>query len=298
MNSSNVCSIHRRGRERERVRWLQHGRYWLFLCSVRLVDVSVSVSPRAALERTSTHLAWSSASWALTRKVCWVWLSLSMCLTSDFSPADDGTTLTSNPGRGTTRAPLDSCPLLCKYSTSGSALVTATHILIQLFPFSCTWRCPHSRQFSPVRDVCLSGAAFLFCSVTPRFSRLRLASKHSGHTRLVLLSKVFEHFAQMAAPQDLQWCLRLVKLKLSLQPLHVCFSFSFFLEVFWKKKTKEKNTQHRSHVSRSSVSSVSAKLNQKECLWLASPFVCLAACLPFLLCVNTDRHPQWHTILL
>lgn len=47
--------------------------------------------------------------------------------------------------------------------------------------------------------VCVtSGGAFLFCSPTPRFSRLRLASKHSGHTRLVLLSKVFEHFAQMA----------------------------------------------------------------------------------------------------
>lgn len=47
--------------------------------------------------------------------------------------------------------------------------------------------------------VCVtSGAAFLFCSPTPRFSRLRLASKHSGHNRLVLLSKVFEHFAQMA----------------------------------------------------------------------------------------------------
>lgn len=45
-------------------------------------------------------------------------------------------------------------------------------------------------------NVCLtSGTAFLLCSI---FSRLRLASKHSGHTRLVLLSKVFEHFAQMA----------------------------------------------------------------------------------------------------
>lgn len=43
-----------------------------------------------------------------------------------------------------------------------------------------------------------SAGAFLFCSPTPRFSRLRLASKHSGHTRLVLLSNVFEHFAQMA----------------------------------------------------------------------------------------------------
>lgn len=47
--------------------------------------------------------------------------------------------------------------------------------------------------------VCLTSVtAFFFCSLTPRFSRLRLASKHSGHTRLVLLSKVFEHFAQMA----------------------------------------------------------------------------------------------------
>lgn len=47
--------------------------------------------------------------------------------------------------------------------------------------------------------LCLtSGTVFLFCSLTPRVSMLRLASKHSGHTRLVLLSKVFEHFAQMA----------------------------------------------------------------------------------------------------
>lgn len=38
----------------------------------------------------------------------------------------------------------------------------------------------------------------------------------------------------LTAPQDLQWCLRLVKWKLSLQPLHVCFSFSFFRELFWK----------------------------------------------------------------
>lgn len=47
------------------------------------------------------------------------------------------------------------CPLFCKYSTSGSALVTAAHILAQLFPFSWTWSWPQSRQFSPVRDVCL-----------------------------------------------------------------------------------------------------------------------------------------------
>lgn len=95
-------------REGERVLWLQRGHYWLFLCSVRLVDASVGVSPRAALERMSTHLAWSSASWALRSKVCWVWLSRSVCLTSDFSPAGGGITLTSNPGRGTARAPLES----------------------------------------------------------------------------------------------------------------------------------------------------------------------------------------------
>ncbi len=62
VNSSNVCSVHRRGREgggreEERVLWLNRGHYWLFLCSVRLVDASVGVSPRAALERMSTHLA-------------------------------------------------------------------------------------------------------------------------------------------------------------------------------------------------------------------------------------------------
>lgn len=51
--------------------------------------------------------------------------------------------------------PTPTCPLLCKYSTSGSALVTATHIFIQLFPFSCTWRWPHNRQFSAVRETCL-----------------------------------------------------------------------------------------------------------------------------------------------
>lgn len=62
----------------------------------------------------------------------------------------------------------------------------------------------------------------------------------------------------LTAPQDLQWCLRFVKLKLSLQPLHVCFSFSFFLELFWKTWRK---TKHRSHVSRSSVYWVSAQPN-------------------------------------
>ena len=52
----------------------------------------------------------------------------------------------------------------------------------------------------------------------------------------------------LTAPQDLQWCLRLVKLKLSLQPLHVCFSLSFFLELFCRRKIKQ---QHRSHVKHS-----------------------------------------------
>lgn len=96
------------GRRRERVLWLQHGHYWLFLCSVRLVDASAGASLRAALERTSNHLAWSSASWALKSKVCWAWLSRSACLTSDFSPAGGGAALTSKPGRGITRAPLES----------------------------------------------------------------------------------------------------------------------------------------------------------------------------------------------
>lgn len=45
------------------------------------------------------------------------------------------------------------------------------------------------------------------------------------------------------APQDLQWCLRLVKLKLSLQPLHVCFSLSFFLELFWSWKKKDQKLE-------------------------------------------------------
>lgn len=46
--------------------------------------------------------------------------------------------------------------------------------------------------------------------------------------------------------------------------------------------------KHRIHVSRSSVCSVSTRL--KECLTarLASFFVCLAACLPFLLSINKD----------
>lgn len=109
VNSSNVCSIHRRLGRGERVLWLQCGHYWLFLCSVKLVEASVGVSPRAALERTSTHLAWSSASWALKSKVCWVWLSRKTFLTSGLSAAPDGTTLTSNPGRGTARDPLESC---------------------------------------------------------------------------------------------------------------------------------------------------------------------------------------------
>lgn len=50
----------------------------------------------------------------------------------------------------------------------------------------------------------------------------------------------------LTAPQDLQWCLRLVKLKLSLQPLHVCFSLSFFLELFWKER---RTHTHRGHMS-------------------------------------------------
>jgi len=166
--------------------------------------------------------------------------------------------------------------------------------------------------------VCLtSGAAFLFCSLTPRVSRLTLASKHSGHTRLVLLSKVFEHFAQMAwrerererereiyfstlsllhpapnkgpgpssaspsaltAPQDLQWCLRFVKLKLSLQPLHVCFSFSFFLELFWKTCKKKKERRRRKSV----------KLLQSVQFLHHGRNARVVLCLPFLLSISHD----------
>lgn len=189
--------------------------------------------------------------------------------------------------------------------------------------------------------VCVtSGAAFLFCSLTPRFSRLRLASKHSGHTRLVLLSKVFEHFAQMAcrrtelltvncpkeiyhlfppwllsaslhfyilsnaakispvpsvltAPQDLQWCLRLVKLKLSLQPLHVCFSLSFFLELFWKNNNKN-NNKHKSCVKVFSLFRFSTTeqngMSDDSPRFIHSFF--------FFLSINTDkdRHPPTHTL--
>lgn len=107
VNSSNVCSLHRRVR-RGQSHGSKPGHYWLFLCSVWLAGTSEGVSPRDALERKSNHLAWCSASWALRRKVCWVWLSRSPCLPSGFSPDDGGITLTSNPGRGTTRAPLES----------------------------------------------------------------------------------------------------------------------------------------------------------------------------------------------
>lgn len=50
---------------------------------------------------------------------------------------------------------------------------------------------------------CTSGAAFLLWSVW--FSTVRLASKHSGQTLLVLLSEVFEHFAQMACGLTQKW---------------------------------------------------------------------------------------------
>lgn len=68
---------------------------------------------------------------------------------------------------------------------------TIMHMLLNVSQFVCV--------FCLSSSACLtSGAAFLFCSLMQRVSRLRLASKHSGHTLLVLLSKVFEHFAQMA----------------------------------------------------------------------------------------------------
>lgn len=205
--------------------------------------------------------------------------------------------------------------------------------------------------------VCLtSGPAFLLCSLTPRFSRLRLASKHSGHTRLVLLSRVFEHFAQMAcrrtqrdretalkrplccsqlivrkicstssptspapshhhcymhpncalmsalpsvltAPQDLQWCLRLVKLKLSLQPLHVCFSFSFFLELFCRTHREKKQS-----CVTSLVWSVAAQMNQRNvCGLLLLQLVYLMPVFHFTFLITqtrTERHPRGYTFLL
>lgn len=107
MNSSNVCSLHRR-EGRGQSRGSKPGRYWLFLCSVWLAGVSEGVSPREALDSKSNHLDWCSPSWALRSKVCWVWLRRSPCLPSGFSPDDGGITLTSNPGRGTARAPLES----------------------------------------------------------------------------------------------------------------------------------------------------------------------------------------------
>lgn len=69
----------------------------------------------------------------------------------------------------------------------------------------------------------------------------------------------------LTAPQDLQWCLRLVKWKLSLQPLHVCFSFSFFRELFWKII---KQTQHICQVF--SFCSLSAPLHKKNNVSLVS----------------------------
>lgn len=59
-----MCALYTRGGRVEglwwwwgAVPWLQHGHYWLFLCSVRLAGASVAASPRAAFERTSAHLA-------------------------------------------------------------------------------------------------------------------------------------------------------------------------------------------------------------------------------------------------
>jgi len=88
--------------------WLH---YWLLRCSVGPVDAaSAGVSPRAALERTSSHLACSSASGAPRSNVCWAWPRRMACLTSGLSPPDDaGTAPTSNPERGTALAPLESC---------------------------------------------------------------------------------------------------------------------------------------------------------------------------------------------
>lgn len=73
VNSSNVCSVHRRGVKggKEGPVASAEAPYWLSLCSVRLKGVSVGISPRAALERSSTHLAWTSVSWALNSKACW-----------------------------------------------------------------------------------------------------------------------------------------------------------------------------------------------------------------------------------
>lgn len=53
-----------------------------------------------------------------------------------------------------------------------------------------------------------------------------------------------------------------------------------------------KKQKHRSYVSRSSDCSVSAQLNQKECLT-----ACLASCsLPFLRSINKDRQTHYPSL--
>lgn len=67
----------------------------------------------------------------------------------------------------------------------------------------------------------------------------------------------------LTAPQDLQWCLRLVKLKLSLQPLHVCFSLSFFLELFWKK-----NQINKTGLEKTEIKTYSPKIKNRTFIFV------------------------------
>lgn len=181
MISSNVCSIHRRGREESwGVPCLQRVHYWLFLCSVRLIDASAEASPRAALERKSTHLAWSSSSWALKSKVCWVLLSRIMCLTSVFSAAAEGAGLTSNPGRGTGRDPFESCKKIVKneYKTCqsekncisklvslGQAFLWGKRTILEIMKMTaCLFSCKIFQQACTVNPALLSPSP-LFLSV-------------------------------------------------------------------------------------------------------------------------------------
>lgn len=77
-------------------------------------------------------------------------------------------------------------------------------------------------------------------------------------------------------------------------PFTCLLLFLFFPGTLLEKKT------HTGVMCQGSCS-ISAQLNQKEFLTacLASPFVCLAACLPFLLSTNKiHTHAHRHTVLL
>lgn len=117
--------------------------------------------------------------------------------------------------------------------------------------------------------VLTSGAVFLLCSPVPRFSMLRLASKHSGHTRLVLLS-IFEHFAQMA-------CRRTE----SEQQTVICLKFPLVPPLFSPSHQKQRPNLSRSICAhRSAGLAVMFALGEIEAL--AAAFTCLLLLLLFL----------------